>query len=318
MTAVASASPRVTIGIPVYNGGRYLAEAIEAALGQTFRDLELVISDNASTDGVTEAICREHAARDPRVRYYRNARNMGASWNYNRVVALARGAYFKWASANDTFHETYVARCVEVLDSRSDVVLCYGRTLLVNDETGETREYADRLHLDQPRPSERWEVLLRTIGLNNAMNGLVRIDVLRKTAGLAPYTESDINLVAELALHGKFHEIPEPLFRRRVTPSASTQRFRGDLHKIYGFYDPRLADRIVFPVWRQNFERWRAIRRAPIPREERARLYRWLARNVVAQRAKLVRELASALGELGRRVLCPARAARRDEDVCGA
>jgi glycosyltransferase involved in cell wall biosynthesis len=318
VTAEALAPPRVTIGMPVYNGGRYLREAVEAALGQTFRDLELVISDNASTDGVTEATCREFAARDPRVRYYRNATNMGASWNYNRVVALARGAYFKWTSANDTFEPEYVAKCVEVLDRRPDVVLCYGRTLLVDDETGETREYADGLHLDQPRPSERWAALLSRIGLNNAMNGVVRLEVLRKTAGLAAYTESDVNLMAELALHGKFHEIPEPLFRRRVTPAASTQRFRGDLRQIYAFYDPKLAHRIVLPVWRQNYERWRAIRRAPIPRAERAALYRWVLRNLVVQRGRLVREVASALGELGRRVLHPARAARRDEDACGA
>ncbi len=90
-----SGAPRVSIGLPVFNGERYLARAIDSILAQDFRDLELVVCDNASTDRTAE-ICAAYARRDPRVRYHRNPRNLGAGPNYDRCFHLARGEYFKW------------------------------------------------------------------------------------------------------------------------------------------------------------------------------------------------------------------------------
>src|ERR1700737_2789384 len=92
--------PRVSIGLPVYNGERYLRFAIDSLLEQDYINFELIISDNASTDA-TQAICQEFADKDPRVRYYRNQTNLGASGNYDRVFELARGDLFKWAAHDD-------------------------------------------------------------------------------------------------------------------------------------------------------------------------------------------------------------------------
>ena len=98
--------PRVSLGMPVYNAQRFLREVLDSILAQTFTDFELIISDNGSTDA-TESICREYAARDPRVLYYPNDRvNHGPAWNYNRTEALARGEYFKWAAADDLLAPT--------------------------------------------------------------------------------------------------------------------------------------------------------------------------------------------------------------------
>src|ERR1051326_2036095 len=107
--------PRVSIGLPVYNGQQFLEEAINSLLAQTYSDFELIISDNASTDA-TEQICRAHAAADPRIRYYRNDKNRGPVWNLNRVFELARGELFKWAAHDDVCAPTLVERCVEVLE----------------------------------------------------------------------------------------------------------------------------------------------------------------------------------------------------------
>src|SRR5688500_5450428 len=93
--AASSTAPRVSVGVPVYNGERYVARSIEALLAQTFADFELIIADNASTDG-TEAICRAYVMRDPRVSYHRSPTNVGIVANFNRCVALARAPYFKW------------------------------------------------------------------------------------------------------------------------------------------------------------------------------------------------------------------------------
>ena len=87
--AMTSAAPRVSIGLPVFNGERYLARAIDSILAQDYADFELIVSDNASTDRTAE-ICRDHAERDPSVRYVRNARNLGAGPNYDRPFLLAR------------------------------------------------------------------------------------------------------------------------------------------------------------------------------------------------------------------------------------
>src|SRR5215467_10718909 len=83
-------SPKVSIGLPVFNGQAYLKGAIVSILEQDYQDLELIICDNASTDE-TESLCREFARTDPRVRYYRNDSNIGFANNTRRVFELANG-----------------------------------------------------------------------------------------------------------------------------------------------------------------------------------------------------------------------------------
>src|SRR5215212_10104103 len=108
-------TPRVTVGIPVYNGAKYLGQAIESVLAQTFADFELIICDNASTDA-TAAIALDYAARDPRVRYARNRENLGVGRNFNRLIELGMGQYFKWLAADDVIAPEFLERCVEALD----------------------------------------------------------------------------------------------------------------------------------------------------------------------------------------------------------
>ena len=115
------APPRVSIGLPVFNGERYLARAIESVLGQDFRDLELIVCDNASTDRTPE-ICAAYARRDARVRYFRNPRNLGAGPNYDRCFRLARGEYFKWAAHDDRLAPDYLSRTVAALDAAPEAV----------------------------------------------------------------------------------------------------------------------------------------------------------------------------------------------------
>src|SRR4051794_35048945 len=104
--------PQVSIGLPVFNGERYLASALDCLINQDFDDFELIISDNASTDA-TESICRDYAEKDKRIRYFRNEANIGATQNYNRVFELASGEYFKWASHDDECHPSLIRRCLE-------------------------------------------------------------------------------------------------------------------------------------------------------------------------------------------------------------
>jgi glycosyltransferase involved in cell wall biosynthesis len=210
-------APTLSVGLPVYNGARHLARALDSILQQTYGDLELIVSDNASTDDTAD-ICATYAARDPRVRYYRQSQNIGLPGNWNFVVTLARGRYFKWASANDYLDPRSLAACVAMLEAAPEAVLAYSRTNLV--EEGCYRLYADDLALTSPSPSERLRLLLDRLALNNAVSGVIRLSALRRTGLIRPYPGSDVVLMAELALQGQFLLVPEPLFYRRVEPGA--------------------------------------------------------------------------------------------------
>src|SRR3982751_1385660 len=140
-------SPRVSIGMPVRNGQRYIRQAIDSLLNQTFSDLELIVCDNASNDA-TESICRDYAARDSRVRYFRNPQNIGPAENHNKCFALSRGEYFKWHAHDDMCASTQLERCVEALDNDPSIVIAYPKTLIVDDAGNPVDEYEFPLRTD--------------------------------------------------------------------------------------------------------------------------------------------------------------------------
>lgn len=128
-------APVVSIGLPVYNGGEALRRALDSLLAQIYESLEIVISDNASTDE-TEAICRDYAARDRRVRYLRNDTNIGAVANFNRAFELTCGSYFMWASHDDTWSPEYVATCMERHHRLPGLALVGTEAELTDPDTG--------------------------------------------------------------------------------------------------------------------------------------------------------------------------------------
>jgi glycosyltransferase involved in cell wall biosynthesis len=253
--------PLVSVGMPVYNGGRYLAGALDSLLAQTFDDFELIICDNASTDD-TDAICAEYAARDPRIRYFPSSVNIGAAANFRRVFELSSGIYFRWATYDDLNAPTYIAQCVEILDRDPSVVLAYGKTRFI-DEAGEIEsEYNDRLHLPFDQVSARFIGLCNNLVRCNVQYGLIRTEALRQTLLLGNYHGGDNRLIAELILYGKFWEIPEFLFFRRFHPDCSSENL--DLDFQQEFYDPSTVGGIDFPYWKRCSDYCRVIWRSPI------------------------------------------------------
>ena len=140
-----SSSPTVSIGMPVYNGEKYLRQAISSILNQTYPDFELIISDNASTDE-TRQICLQYAARDRRIRYQCNPQNIGAAKNFNLVFKLASGKYFKWMAHDDTVTSDFLSKCVDILEQNLQVVLCHTRVRIIDAE--------DRVLRDLPLPAD--------------------------------------------------------------------------------------------------------------------------------------------------------------------
>jgi glycosyltransferase involved in cell wall biosynthesis len=286
--------PRLCVGLPVYNGAKWLAGALDSCLGQGFRDFEVVVADNASTDA-TEAIARDYAARDARVRYHRNARNLGLYANFDLVFALSRAPYFKWAAVSDLCADGFFERCVAALEARPDAVLAYPRAWLVGvaPDGGEfAEEYEDGLDLPHERAADRYRAYLERERFNNVMHGVIRAAALRGTAMHRPYPGSDISLMAELALRGKFIEVPERLFVRRFTPeTTSILMTRGGAARLAMPTAPRVAQRINL-----HAHRFVAVARAPVAFGEKLRAWAYLLRRVMRLRHQVLRWLTRPPG----------------------
>jgi glycosyltransferase involved in cell wall biosynthesis len=276
----------------VHNGERYIAETVDSLIAQTFEDFELIICDNGSQDR-TEQICRSYAAKDPRVRYFRSSTNLGAPTNYRRSFELSSGEYFRWANCDDLFGPVSVARCVEVLDGDPATILAYPKTKLIDERGQVISEYEDRLHLQHARASERFVQLCLGVRLVNVIYGLIRTDILRETALIGNFIGADIVLLAELTLYGKFWEIPEFLFYRRIHPGASSSY--KSIDQLQEFYQPGSKGRIVCTQWSHLWALSCSVVRAPIPFTEKMRLAHFLLRKAVWARRGLAGEALAAM-----------------------
>lgn len=132
--------PRVSVGMPVYNGARYLPGAVEAFLAQTFEDFELIISDNASTDRTAE-IAAGFAARDPRIRYFRQSKNIGGAANFAFVLSEARGDYFQWAAHDDLWRPFWLERAVDALDADPEIGFAFPSFAIKDQVFGFLEDY---------------------------------------------------------------------------------------------------------------------------------------------------------------------------------
>jgi glycosyltransferase involved in cell wall biosynthesis len=268
------ANPKVSIGLPVYNGENYLAEAIDSILAQTYADFELIICDNASTDS-TEAICRTYAGRDPRVRYHCNPENIGAAANYNLSFELARGVYFKWMAHDDIILPTYLACCVAALDAQPDVVLAYTRAKAINAQGEVIREFPGKQHPDSPVARLRFYEFVTDPYPVVAVFGVMRASVLGKTRLIGKYTGSDRPLLSELSLLGRIVEIPDHLFLYRHHEAQSWGGNKSNQAQ-QAWYDPRRAGKVTFPHWRLMAEHFKSISRSPVGFKDRASCYLYM------------------------------------------
>lgn len=289
--------PRVSIGMPVYNGDRFLKEALNSILAQTFKDFELIVSDNGSTD-TTQEICSAYAAMDPRIQYYRNEKNLGASWNQNRVFHLSKGEYFKWAHHDDMSAPTLLERSVQVLDCNPSVVLCYPQTSIVDEQGQRIEEFCDDFDLSSSKPHERFERYHNLVRYGHRCHpvlGMIRADILKTTPLMGSYPSSDLVLLGELALHGKFCEIPEHLFFKRDHPYRS-MRVHPTFRERIAWFDPAKKGQLHLTRWQWFFEYLGGIERVQMDRSEKVRCYiqmaKWFTWNWVWLAKDLIKAVA--------------------------
>jgi glycosyltransferase involved in cell wall biosynthesis len=269
-----STGPRVSIGMPVYNAQRYLREAVESVLAQTMGDFELVISDNASTDGTAE-ICREYVGRDARVKYFRNEKNLGVVANFNRAFELSRGAYFKWAAYDDLHAPAYLERCAAVLDREPRVAICHSLTRSIDDDGLERGEFPAQYRLDCPHAPERFRRMIWTDAFP-AIWGLMRSEMIRRTRLHGAFMGSDRNFMAEMVLLGGVAYVPEFLFLLREHAGSYTSSVK-DYYQRLSWYAPGRQIPSWMQVPRTAIAYAATVARAPVTWSEKVACARHLA-----------------------------------------
>ncbi len=265
--------PRVSIGLPVYNGERYLRQALDSLFSQSFEDFEVVICDNASTDDTRE-ICQHYVERDDRFKYFRQPENLGAARNYNDAFSRARGPYFKWMAHDDMIAPSFLERCLQEFNNDSgSIVLVFPRMRLIDEDNAPLGDYDDPIPWDGDSAATRLDSLLAHpqhsyIHKCFPVFGLFRSDALRKTRLIGRFNGSDKVTLVETALLGAFAEVPEFLFFKRIHSERSIVA-HSNKKDMARWFDPKGRHLIVAPRTRLFVEYMKSVLRTALPFHEK-------------------------------------------------
>lgn len=233
--------PKVSIGMPVYNGEPFIREALDSLLSQTFADFELIISDNASTDG-TDIICREYATKDSRIRYVRQEENRGATANFKFVLDESVGEYFMWAAADDKLQPFFIEKLYQVMLYYPDLILVMSDVLNISHE-GKVL-YTQKLENIRIADVQKNWLGIRSLFFENPTSniffciyGLFKKNTLRMVEmnykGRVKYlSQSEIPFLAQLSLLGKIASVPDVLKIYRRHPKSSFNLENRNLTKL--------------------------------------------------------------------------------------
>jgi glycosyltransferase involved in cell wall biosynthesis len=267
-------TPLVSIGLPVYNGENFVAEAIQSVLNQTFANWELIICDNWSTDR-TLAICQQFAETDSRIRIYQNPRNMGVCFNYQEVLRRSRGEYFKWMAHDDLFAPQFIESCIQELQTNCALVLVFPKMCFVDAGGQMLRKQACELSVAELAPEARAEQLMKLA--SRGMDfiwlayGLFRRNILEQSGGMGLYAGADQVLLFKVVLRGAIKQTNEVMFFRREHPKAETCRGGSTVRERAKAAYADDNRRFVFPWCRILKEHLMCILKSPISLWGRAR-----------------------------------------------
>jgi glycosyltransferase involved in cell wall biosynthesis len=261
--------PLVSFGLPVWNSADTIRRSVDSVLAQELRDFEVVVSDNASTDGTFE-ILHGYAAAEPRLRLFRNPENLGQIENFNRVLALARGRYFRWIGADDWLEPAYAARCAELLEREPDAVAATTWFRVHADDGREMYEEYAGEKPDSADPARRLARMLRLFHAGytkyDPVYSLIRRDALERTGRMRNMQQADWMLAAELALLGRFVHVPACLAHRSWSP-----QLLADHDALMERYHPKRKHEIASTPGRLLRELRAIFRAAPLTSLQRAR-----------------------------------------------
>lgn len=291
--------PTVSIGLAVRNEEKYLASALDSLLAQEFKDFEIVISDNASTDR-TAAICQEYAKKDSRIRYHRNEKNIGMTGNQNRVFRLSTGEFFFWAGGHDLWHPQFISKCLNLMRADASIALCYPKILIIN-ESGAQVDDPNPCRLDTRNlaVSSRTNYVLWSHGNTGALiYGFIRAGSLRSTGLFRNVICPDNLLLFDLSLTGAIAHLQDPLFYLREN-AGSKAHLSNSLDRYRNLFYPegRSYFRLWLTNWRLLYEHLAAVVRAPVRFNRKPVLLVLVLVALLARRGKhMLHDLIEACG----------------------
>ena len=211
--------PLVTIGMPIYNEERFLEQALDSLRAQDYENIQILISDNASTDS-TGDICSRAAEQDDRVQYSRASENIGAAANFRRVVEMAEGTYFMWAAGHDEWSADLISSSVEILDSEKTATIAFASSYWM-DEAG------NRSDRDTDYPDTRGKSVFARFftvfwGNMHPVLSLIRREHLDQTRSMQSFAGADLVLLSDLVLMGNFVHAPNAWWNRRDVRSKES------------------------------------------------------------------------------------------------
>jgi len=277
--------PLVSIGMPVYNGMPHLHGAVTSLLDQEYTNFELIISDNASTDG-TAAVCLDLARRDGRIRYYRQPANIGAVANFNTVFALGRGRYFMWACHDDWWAPGYVRACIDAFSLSERLILAGTRGEWVDGETGRQILVDRGFSTIGLPPAGRYARYKSTIHDGNHVGvifyGLYKREALASAVPMPNVIATDHLVLAKLCLIGEFVVVPETLMVKRW---GGTSTSYANMARVMGIKS-RLA--VKYPMLVREAFLQRIIATTPeLSVFQKLRLSCWSAANYLHVHARI-------------------------------
>ena len=232
-------TPLVSIGVPTYNGERFIAESLGSLLAQDYPNIQILISDNASTDR-TEQACRDAVLGDDRVRYERSSVNRGAAANFTYVMQQAVGPYFMWASDHDLWTPDFITACVSALVANPEAVLAYPETVLIDASGSRIEVMDDQIEADQASALARYKALIWRLEICNMIYGVGRLDAFKQIGVTTTAIGSDHLFLAELALRGPILRVGgERFLRRQNRPPETTSEA---IDRTLTSLDPSSAD----------------------------------------------------------------------------
>ena len=271
----------VSIGLPVYNGENFIEKTLKCLINQSYKNIEIIISDNASSDK-TEEICRYYLKFDKRISYFRNKINKGASWNYNFVFHRSKGTFFKWAAHDDLISLLFIEECVKELIKDQSIPLCHSKVIEINKYDNPIRKYPSCVKLGNKDPIIRFYECVCKPHSQCAVFGVFRSSILGKTRLIEKYSSSDRSLLGEISLRGPIVEIPKYYFFKRSHDKQHFRIFKTKREK-YIWYDPNKKSIFILPNWRLFYAHIISILRVPLNRRVKTfclvMMLWWMRRN---------------------------------------
>lgn len=266
--------PVVTIGVPVYNRERFIEPTLAALQAQDLTEIEVIVGDNASTDG-TRAIAERFARDDSRFTVLPSDVNRGSTWNYNRLLAAARGEFFAWNAADDVILPTHLSACVGLLRDHPEAVMAFSRAEHI-DESGAVVRGVDDAALDflQSSPAARLDVFFRHQAFHAAFGGLYRTRVLRDAGGFDPFFGQDLALGTRMALRAPWVQSQDVTYQLRWHEDQMSKLQGGDPVRQTRIFTPTHRRPVAFPQWYLNYRLYAEVMAAPLSAAERARAIR--------------------------------------------